>query len=60
MNYTEFSAKEDAAWRAFYETVKLHGLSDAQVNRLRTNLDNKDCFNDVSDCLADVSELTDD
>lgn len=59
MKYTEFSAMEDAAWRAFYETVKLHGLSDAQVKRLRINLDIKDCFNDVSDCLAAVSELSD-
>lgn len=60
MNAFDFCVMEDAAWSAFYSVLKAHGLTELQVSRFRMNLDNKDCYNDVSDQLHSVVRITDD
>lgn len=59
MNNEDFCHMEHAAWCAFYEVLKAHGLTALQIARFRANLDDKDCYNDVSDQLSAVVEFTD-
>lgn len=55
MDYLELKGIVNSAWLEFYHHLSANGFSDEQINKLDTLLDNKDCFNDVLDCVMGVN-----
>lgn len=55
MTYTELLVVYDNAWQAFYDVLEDNGIDSS--NKLYNLLNNKDCFNDVLDCVVEVADL---
>lgn len=53
MEYEELKSACDNAWIEFYHALSHTGVTDEQINKLDTLLDNKDCFNDVFGCVME-------
>jgi hypothetical protein len=54
MIYEEIKAIKDQAWVNFFSYVALAGMD---VDKLKKDMNNKDCFNDVMDCFMNQCEV---
>lgn len=48
MTYDELDEITDQAWLAFFDVFKDNGLD---ISKIEESMDNKDCFNDVEECV---------
>lgn len=54
MEYEEFRDILNDAWEAFFSVLEANGITEQQCDLIDARLNNKDCFNDVNDCVAGV------
>lgn len=52
MNWADFKYAEDKAWEAFFATLIKNGVCKQLVEFIEADMDAKDVFNDVSDCIV--------
>lgn len=57
MNYNELKKSVNKAWESFIDSLENDGFETEQLVKLMRILDNKDCMNDVFDCVIQVAPL---
>lgn len=55
MEYEQVKEALDQAWIEFYHALNHAGFTDEQINKLDRQLNMKDCFNDVEDCVMECA-----
>lgn len=60
MNYKHVKDATNAAWESFMDSLQMSGFTDEQVVKLMRLIDNKNCMNDVMDCVMEVADLEQD
>jgi len=53
MDYIEVNHVISEAWDAFFKVLEENGIDESAVAEL---MDNKDCFNDIRDCVQQAAE----
>lgn len=54
MTYSDLKVSVNEAWNAFYKVLQAEGIDTYQLD---TNLDRKDVFNSVMDCVIGLAPL---
>lgn len=57
MNYKQVKDATNTAWESFMDSLQMSGFTVEQVVKLMRLIDNKDCMNDVMDCVMEVAVL---
>lgn len=57
MNYKQVKDANNIAWESFMDSLQMSGFTVEQVVKLMRLIDNKDCLNDVMDCVMEVAFL---
>lgn len=57
MNYKQVKDATNTAWESFMDSLQMSGFTVEQVVKLMRLIDNKDCMNDVMDCVMEVAFL---
>lgn len=57
MNYKQVKDATNTAWESFMDSLQMNGFTVEQVVKLMRLIDNKDCMNDVMDCVMEVVDL---
>ena len=57
MNYKQVKDATNTAWESFMDSLQMSGFTVEQVVKLMRLIDNKDCMNDVMDCVMEVVDL---
>lgn len=57
MNYKQVKDANNIAWESFMDSLQMSGFTVEQVVKLMHLIDNKDCLNDVMDCVMEVAFL---
>lgn len=52
--YANFEFAVDSAWRAFENTLRVHGVTDEEIQKFVKVSDSKDNYGGVSDALAEA------
>lgn len=55
MEYSEVKNAVGTAWYSFYASLIQSGFTEAQILKLMPLLDSKDSYNDVMDCVMEVT-----
>lgn len=57
MTYTELNTAIEHAWSAFFDSLFESNILVADLDKIDTAMDNKDCYNGVTDAIVSVVDL---